>query len=26
MKNAVRVARDAVQNGLVAKIRAELGR
>ena len=26
MKNAVRVARDAVQNGLVAKIRAEVGR
>ena len=26
MKNAVRVARDAVQNGLVGKIRAEVGR
>jgi glycerol-3-phosphate acyltransferase PlsX len=26
MKNAVRVARDAVRNGLVAKIRAEVGR
>src|SRR5437588_8967399 len=26
MKNAVRVARDAVQNGLVSKIRAEVGR
>ncbi len=26
MKNAVRVARDAVQNGLVGKIRAEIGR
>jgi phosphate acyltransferase len=26
MKNAIRVTRDAVQNGLVGKIRAELGR
>ena len=26
LKNAVRVARDAVQNGLVSKIRAEVGR
>jgi phosphate acyltransferase len=26
MKNAIRVTRDAVQNGLVAKIRAEVGR
>jgi glycerol-3-phosphate acyltransferase PlsX len=26
MKNAIRVTRDAVQNGLVAKIRAEIGR
>jgi glycerol-3-phosphate acyltransferase PlsX len=26
MKNAVRVTRDAVQNGLVGKIRAEVGR
>ena len=26
MKNAIRVARDAVQNELVAKIRAEVGR